>query len=285
LASKYCRIAGVALSGETEEDGEVIEREDREYNIEQIGVAVLILAVDTTTRAGSLAVVRDGSVLREHRGDETRTHAQRLPGDVVRLCEAAGITIRDVDLYAVAAGPGSFTGLRIGIAAVQGLAMAWSRPVVPVSTLEALALSAPRDLPAETGSHGQNLAAASRVAVWMDAQRGQVFAQVFDVDASMGAARPLTPAISVPPSDALRQHGSLLAGAFFVGDGAVKYRDTIAGLIGGTTQIAADVPPLAGAIALLAGREPARALLPHAVVPIYVRRSDAELARERSVAP
>jgi tRNA threonylcarbamoyladenosine biosynthesis protein TsaB len=259
----------VAFSGvKEEEDEEVIEREDGEYNIEQIGVAVLILAVDTTTRAGSLAVVRDAVVLHEYRGDATRTHAQRLPADVMRMCEAAGIAIRDVDLYAVAAGPGSFTGLRIGIAAVQGLAMAWSRPVVGVSTLEALARTAPTD--------------AARVAVWMDAQRGQVFAQVFDLAEAGAAARPLATAIAVLPHEALREHKALLTDACFVGDGAVKYRETIVNEWGARTWIAPDVPALAGTIGQIASQEPGRAVLPHAIVPIYVRRPDAELARERS---
>jgi tRNA threonylcarbamoyladenosine biosynthesis protein TsaB len=232
---------------------------------------VLILAVDTTTRAGSLALVGGDRVIREHRGDPARTHAQRLPVDLMHLCDAAGVEIREVDLYAVAAGPGSFTGLRIGIAAVQGLAMAWSRHVVPVSSLEALAITAPPET--------------SRVVVWMDAQRGQVFAQVFDVDPSpAGTARPLTAAISVTPADALREHQSLLDRAFFAGDGAAKYRDTIMSALGGAARVTADVPALAGAIGRLAGREPGRAVLPHAVIPIYVRRPDAELARERSTA-
>ena len=231
---------------------------------------MLILAVDTTTRAGSLALVRDDVVLHEHRGDPTRTHAQRLPVDLMRLCDAAGVEIREVDLYAVAAGPGSFTGLRIGIAAVQGLAMAWSRQVVPVSTLEALATTAPHHV--------------SRVVVWMDAQRGQVFAQVFDVEPSPASSpvRALVPAVSVPPGDALREHKPLLDSAFFIGDGAAKYRDTITAALGGAVRVAEDVPALAGAIGRLAGREPDRAVLPHAVIPIYVRRPDAELARERS---
>ena len=259
----------MALSGgKAEEEEAVIDREGGEYNIEQIGVAVLILAVDTTTRAGSLAVVRDGVVLHEYVGDATRTHAQRLPADVRRVCEAAGVVIRDVELFAVAAGPGSFTGLRIGIAAVQGLAMAWSRQVVPVSTLEALARTAP----------GQ----ASRIAVWMDAQRGQVFAQVFEVPQGDEPTRPLVAAISVTPDEAIRVHHSLLGDAHFVGDGALKYRETILAGLGTRPGIADGVPALAGTIGRIASHEPGRAVLPHAVVPLYVRRPDAELARERS---
>ena len=258
----------MALSGKEEEEEDVINREDGEYNIEQIGVAVLILAVDTTTRAGSLALVRDGAVLREAPGDAARTHAERLPGDVMRLCEAAGVAVRDVDLFAVAAGPGSFTGLRIGIAAVQGLAMAWSRRVVPVSTLEALARTAPSQAP--------------RVSVWMDAQRGQVFAQVFDLPEGPASVRSMGPAISVSPQTALREQRALLTGAHFVGDGALKYREVIVAERGSGTWIADAVPALAGTIGRIAAEEPARGVLPHAVVPIYVRRPDAELAREGS---
>ena len=98
-----------------------------------------ILALDTTTREGSIAVARDRTLLYECAGDAARTHGERLPSDIMRALESAGIGLADLDLLAVAAGPGSFTGLRVGISAVQGLAMARSLRVVPVPTLEALA--------------------------------------------------------------------------------------------------------------------------------------------------
>ena len=100
---------------------------------------MLILALDTTSRAGSVALARDAGVLDQQRGDPSRTHGERLPGDIGDLLERHGLTVADVDLYAVAAGPGSFTGLRVGIATIQGLALAHARPVVPVSALVALA--------------------------------------------------------------------------------------------------------------------------------------------------
>jgi len=78
-------------------------------------------------------------VLVESPGDPAHTHGQRLPGELMRLLDQAGVRIEDVDLFAVAAGPGSFTGLRVGIATVQGLAMARRRRVVAGSTLDALA--------------------------------------------------------------------------------------------------------------------------------------------------
>ena len=134
-------------------------------------------------------------MLYERSGDANLTHGQRLPGDLMQACAAAGVSIEDVELFAVAAGPGSFTGLRIGIATMQGLAMARGRPIVPVSTLEAIAVAAPEG--------------PVKVAAWMDAQRGEVFAQVFEREA--GQARPLTDAISAAPAVVLAAAGRLAA--------------------------------------------------------------------------
>src|SRR5262245_4087755 len=99
---------------------------------------MLVLALDTTTRQGSIALVRDGVVVDEFCGDGAVTHGERLPGDLARVVESNGLQIGDIDLFAVAAGPGSFTGLRIGIAAMQGLALANDRPLAGVSALDAV---------------------------------------------------------------------------------------------------------------------------------------------------
>ncbi len=224
---------------------------------------MLILSLDTTTRAGSIAILRGTTVLHELTGDATRTHAQRLPGDLMTACAAAGITIEQIALFAVAAGPGSFTGLRVGIATIQGLAMARDRRVVPVSTLEAIA----------------EASGARTVAAWMDAQRGEVFAQVFERQDDI--EHPRTDPINAPPRIALELHHEALAGAEFHGDGAVRYREDIIAVRGSSTIVAASVPPLAGAIGRIPARRAGEAVLPHAIVPIYVRRPDAEIARDR----
>jgi tRNA threonylcarbamoyladenosine biosynthesis protein TsaB len=102
---------------------------------------VLILALDTTTRAGSVAIVRDTSVLSVVRGDASRTHGERLPDELDRALRQAQVRPTDLQLLAVASGPGAFTGLRIGLAAIQGLAMVLNLPVIAVSALDALALA------------------------------------------------------------------------------------------------------------------------------------------------
>jgi tRNA threonylcarbamoyladenosine biosynthesis protein TsaB len=225
---------------------------------------VIILALDTTTRDGSIAVLHDGVVRVEHTGDPSLTHGQRLPRELARALGDAHVRLEDVDVLAVAAGPGSFTGLRVGIATIQGIAMAHGKRVVPVSVLEALARSAINpDRP---------------IGAWMEAQRQEVFAALYSAD---GRDVLLAP-VSAPPATVLASWSQTvdLRHITFVGDGATHHQDILRRDIGDGVAIVAP-PPLAGIIAQIAAENPARAVLPHAIVPIYVRRSDAELARER----
>jgi tRNA threonylcarbamoyladenosine biosynthesis protein TsaB len=228
---------------------------------------LIILSLDTTTRAGSVAALRGTDVLAELSGDPERTHGERLPEDLRRVLGAASLRIEDVELFSVAAGPGSFTGLRVGIATAQGLAMARARRVVAVSALEALARVA-----ANQGAP---------IAAWMDAQRGEVFSEVYAPDGNAV----VSPAESVLPATLLDRWHAGFEGAtpVFVGDGAVRYRMDITASLGQGTRIL-HPPPLAGLIGQIAASHPERAVLPHAVVPIYIRRPDAELARARRAA-
>jgi tRNA threonylcarbamoyladenosine biosynthesis protein TsaB len=242
-----------------------------EYNIHVYwfcGCDMLILALDTTTRAGSIAVLRDDVVLSEIVGDTALTHGQRLPSELERALETAAVRIEDVDRLAVAAGPGSFTGLRIGIASMQGLAFARGLKIVPVSTLDALAHDAARLAPMET-----------LIASWIDAQRGEVFAALYD----RAAERVIRSPTNAFPIETLKLWRSPMEGqpVTFTGDGAVRYRDVIIAALGTRARVLEPVPKLAVLVARLARLHPERAVLPHAVVPIYLRRSDAELARDR----
>src|SRR3954464_12646327 len=124
---------------------------------------MLILALDTTTRTGSSALVRDGVVLCEAASDPEQSAAQHLPGDLIALLDAAHVGLDAIDVFAVAIGPGSFTGLRVGIATMQGLAFAVGKPLIGVSALAALAA----------------IAGSGRVAAWIDAWRGEVYAALY----------------------------------------------------------------------------------------------------------
>ena len=225
---------------------------------------MLVLALDTTNRAGSVAVVNGGVLLGEIAGDPSRNYGERLPRDLMRVLAAAAIPLEAVDLLAVAAGPGSFTGLRVGIAAMQGLAMATGRKIVPVSALDALAAA---------GADGT-----VPVAAWIDAQRGEVFASLYDATGT----RILVGPSSLAPVPTLEAWGSHLTdrAPVFIGDGAIRHEAAIREQFGLGTRILR-APPLAGIIGRLAAASPDRAVLPHAVVPIYIRRPDVELTRSR----
>jgi tRNA threonylcarbamoyladenosine biosynthesis protein TsaB len=231
----------------------------------------VILALDTSSAGGSAAVVApDGTILAERAGDASRTHGRRLPVELMAVLRDAGATLADVDRLAVAVGPGSFTGLRVGIATMQGLALTRGLLVTPVSTFDALAW------------HARAAAEAmpDAIAAWVDAHRGEVFATLLAPDARTVLAPPtaLTPGATL---DAWRDTLAPHARVRFIGDGAVRYQDAIRERLGAQAAIDAAVPLLAGAIGCLAAAAPDRAVRPHALVPLYVRRPDVELTRDR----
>jgi tRNA threonylcarbamoyladenosine biosynthesis protein TsaB len=197
---------------------------------------MLILAFDTATDAATSALVRDGEVL-----GERRSSAVRVLADADELLVAAGLCPKDVSALAVGTGPGSFTGLRIGLAAARGLALALDVPVAGISTLEALAAGAPGAVPV------------------VDAKRKEVFA-LLD-----GEPRTLAP-----------QDLPVEAERTYVGDGALRYREAIERRGGRVPPKGSDLHvPRARFHAELA-REYGP---PDVVEPIYLRVPDAEKKR------
>jgi tRNA threonylcarbamoyladenosine biosynthesis protein TsaB len=231
-----------------------------------------VLALDSTTRAGSVALVDDGRLVDERSGDGSRTHAERLPHELLALAGAHGVALADIDLFAVAAGPGSFTGLRIGIATMQGLAFVNGRRIVGISALDALAHAA-------SGA----IAAGTVIAIWMDAHRRDVFAAVYRVTAappfSVGRLEELDgPSVDAPASILSRLASTQRSPDIFVGDGAESFAREIAAVFPNARVVA---PPLiAGAIGRLAVERADDAVDPAAVRPLYVRRPDAEIGRD-----
>jgi tRNA threonylcarbamoyladenosine biosynthesis protein TsaB len=228
---------------------------------------MIILALDTSTRTGGCAVLRGGDVLAELPGDASRTHAERLPEDLMAVLAQGGVALPDVDVFAVATGPGSFTGLRVGIATMQGLALAAGRPLVGISALDALARAA-----AATG-HEAPLAA-----TWVDAWRGEVYAALYD------GARQIEGVSVERPERILERRREAVT--MFIGDGVSAHRTTITRIMGSNAAFAPDLePPLAGIIGRLAGAAVGAGQQPGPadIQPLYVRRPDAELARDARV--
>jgi tRNA threonylcarbamoyladenosine biosynthesis protein TsaB len=234
---------------------------------------MVILALDTTTRAGSVALSVDDRI-EARTGNPSRTHGERLPNDLLDLLSERHLTPGDVDRFAVLVGPGSFTGLRVGLATIQGLALAGQRLVVPVPTLDAIL----------DGWRADSRLPASGVLVgWMDGQRGDVFYGAWR-QSGVGERGEVVvePRVS-RPDDLIRD---LRAAASedrltFVSPGPVDGRAEVA-----TAFPHADFQlyggPLAAVAAILAAQHPDRAVAPHALRPIYLRRPDAELARARA---
>ena len=231
-----------------------------------------VLALDTTARALSAAVVEDDQVRAERVGDTARSHAERLPSALLDVVAEAQIDLASIDVYAVAAGPGSFTGLRIGIAAMQGLAFVTGKRIVAVSALDALAHAAAADVPDGT-----------TIGAWIDAHRRDVFAALYRVGSAPPFCRGRIVAVDAPSVD---DPAAVLARwdrmpDVFIGSGVRPFADAIASRAPDARVL--DAPPLAAVIGRVA-IDLARAgqtIGPAGVQPVYVRRPDAEIAREQ----
>ena len=275
---------------------------------------MVVLALDTTSRQGSSAVAIDGRVVLELASDASLPQAARVPSELQALLTHAQLALRDVDAFAVAVGPGSFTGLRVGIATMQGLAFDAGKPLIGVSALDALATIAeelgtrpgqvgtvdPTPGPGGPGLHGPQRRLAGEpgllTATWIDAWRGEVYAALYDgvteteevtVERPQDILDRLSGARTVRlKADPTREAPDPTGEVLFIGDGVASHVAAIRDALGSRAAFATELTPaLAGAIArraaaaLAAGHRPAA----DDIRPLYVRRPDAEIARDARV--
>jgi tRNA threonylcarbamoyladenosine biosynthesis protein TsaB len=215
-----------------------------------------ILAVDTTGITGSIALLRGGELLGQARLESPDGFAHIIFGELAALLGRCGLAVGEVDCFAAASGPGSFTGVRVGLACVKGMAEAAGKPAVAVSNLQALS------------TFGQ---APLRAAV-LDARRGQVYGGVYDAAAQLVAAETVAawPAwLAGLPSGEIE----------FVALGREWLAKALCGTRWEAAAIAVAPAELAGAVGRLAFERLRRgeACDPAALDANYVRRSDAEL--------
>jgi tRNA threonylcarbamoyladenosine biosynthesis protein TsaB len=232
-----------------------------------------VLAVDTSSPGGAVALLRDGDVIVEQRGDPARSHIERLPQAVADVLADGGLGPSAVDLFAVAAGPGAFTALRVGLATIQGLAMALDRPTVGVSSLVATAWR-----------HFQDDAGRGHCGVWLDGARGDVFAAAFGRPVPPDPPWPLPAiaeatvaapgAIAAAWRELLPPEAPILLGPRAPGREAAAAAGRV---------VIVDERPLAVPVGRIGGLVHRAGLSgpPHALAPLYVRRPDAEVERER----
>lgn len=225
---------------------------------------MLVLAADTSSPVLSVALADESRLLAETYVECGRAHSERLLSTIAWVLDQAGVSQGEIEVFAVSVGPGSFTGLRIGVAAFKGLALAHGRPLFGVPTLPAMAQA--------SGIRNGD------VCVLLDARMNEVFGAVYSYAA--GVRSEVVP-MQAAPVETILEHTS--ADTLFVGAGASEYADAIRSAFPGAAfgHVGLNHPRAGSLIAeaqsLLAAGDPGDAA---AVAPVYLRGSQAEEARQ-----
>ena len=223
---------------------------------------MLTLAFESSAKAASAAVMRDGELLGQYFQNSGLTHSRTLLPMAEDLIKNLGLTLGDMDLFAVSRGPGSFTGIRIGVATVKGIAWALEKPVCGVSTLEAMARL------------GVCAGEGALVCCAMDARRGEVYNALFEIRG--GEPVRLSPDRAI----AVQALAGELAGksVYVVGDGAALCCRGLSEL-GVDCRMAPEIVRYQCAWGVAAAARMEDAVKGEELSPVYLRLSQAE--RER----
>jgi tRNA threonylcarbamoyladenosine biosynthesis protein TsaB len=216
-----------------------------------------VLAIEASSLAGGVALLDEERLVAEYRLDVSITHSERLMAAVDRVLADARWTPHALGGLAVAIGPGSFTGLRIAISTVKGLALALGLPIAAVPTLDAMATALPW--------------AALPVCPVLDARKGEVYASLYRWQG--GAMRREWDYLALPPA-ALA--GRLTEPTLLVGDGAASIDAPLARRVPAPCRVPS--PACVGALGLERLRR-GDTVAAAALVPLYLRPSEAELKR------
>ena len=227
---------------------------------------MIILAIDTASRSCSVAVMDGEAVLAEISDVSGQTHSRHLMTMVDRALSAAGVRLGEIDGVAVTRGPGSFTGLRIGISAAKGLAEAAGKPLVGISSLQALAW--------------QIVQAEAIIIPMLDARRKEVYTARYRQDGQglkmIAAEQAISPEAAVQDID---------GPCILIGDGAVAYTGRLRAILGDHMQMALPFQHIirASTVAFLAH---ARLIADRderlTLVPYYIRKSYVEEGRHNA---
>ncbi len=227
-----------------------------------------ILAVDTSALTATVAVMKNGVLVFENNITNALTHSETLMPMIDYALNSVNLSVKDIDLFAVSCGPGSFTGIRIGVSAIKALAYATDKPVFGISTLEALAcnLSVTENIP---------------VCPIMDARRSQVYNAIYKFQDGRAEIVEAPRALSIEELCETINEKTL-----FVGDGVNVYKDKIIEIC---KENAVFAPPhlmlqKAASIAYRASiASENEYLTPEALEVIYLRKSQAEREREERI--
>jgi len=227
---------------------------------------MVILGIETSTKTGSVAIVNEVGVIAQYSLNIEITHSERLVSTVDRVLNDAGMTISQVDGFAIASGPGSFTGLRIGVSTVKGFVLATGKPVAAVPTLKALAWNLPY--------------AAFPICPLLDARKSEVYAALYSFEGSALVQKLSERVIG------LNQLAEQMCGkTIFTGEAAYLFQMEIVRLFGSAALFAprSAVIPSAAAVAEIGLDMIKKGTQsnPDDLTPLYIRRPEAEIAWEK----
>lgn len=225
-----------------------------------------LLTVDTSSSCCSVALTAGEMLLGEYLLAGGKAVSSRLFDSIEHLMADCGVAMSELDGFGVAQGPGAFTGLRVGIAAVKGLAFATGKPIAGFSSLAMLAMNIPlAEMP---------------VCALYDARKNEVYAGLYSC--RTGLPEQIRPDAVVPP-DVLAEW--IKEPTILVGDGALRYQDELVKILGGHAVFAppqCNLPRAAnGAKIALSTLQSGDSISPAALLPVYLRLSEAEIARKQ----
>ena len=229
-----------------------------------------LLALESSGRTPSVALLRGREVVAEAQAPPGRSGAEGLLPAVDAVLRQADLELEAVDAFAVSIGPGSFTGLRVGVATLKGLAFGSEKPVAAVSSLAALAHAA---------ASGADVAGSLPIVALLDARRGEVYAGGWQLSGAAGVA-------PVSPPEGVYTPQELVAalppgGVLLVGEGIAICGEQVRELAGAEVQLGPVCEPRACDVGILGYWKLAAgsALRAEEIVPRYVRRAEAEVQR------
>jgi tRNA threonylcarbamoyladenosine biosynthesis protein TsaB len=225
----------------------------------------LLLAVETSCGTTSVALLRGEEVLSEEQAEAGRSGAESLLPCVDAVLRRAGLGLKAVESFAISIGPGSFTGLRVGVATLKGLVFGTELPIAPVPTLAALAHAAP--------------GARDPVVALVDARRGELYAAAYRLEGAEREPVPCEPAEGVYTPEQLAPR--LPPACLLLGEGVALCGERIRALALSDVRLGPAAEPHARDVGILGARRIARgeAVAAAGLVPRYVRRAEAEVKR------
>ncbi len=227
-----------------------------------LSIYMKILALETATMTGSIAIVDSTGLIAEVKINVNVVHSERLMQSVDWLLTSCRLSIKDIDAFAVSIGPGSFTGLRIGLSTIKGFSYSTKKPVVPVSTLDAFA----RNLPF----------CSYLICPMLYARKNEVYTGLYEW--KQGLCRKIIPETAIEPADFLK---NIRGPVVFLGDGAKTHKKIISDTLKNDALFApsSKMSPSASSVAEIALERLKEGLPadPVLLTPIYIRKSEAEI--------